>query len=181
MTPEQNSGKNIKMDIRQTLLAEHSKRQTMKIVRFIGEDAEKFKELVEIFLTEEYRLAQRSAWAVNYCAQLNPKLVEPYLEKMLDQLERGDVHDAVKRNVVRLLQYVVIPEELLGRVYTHCFDLVDDSESPVAVRVFALSVATNIAKAEPDLQRELQLVVKKHLPYSTAAFHKRARAILSVQ
>ena len=167
------------MDIRQALLNEHSKRQTMKIVEFIGADAEKFKELVEIFCSDEYKLAQRAGWALTYSAELNPKLTRPHLKKLLDQLERDDVHDAVKRNVVRLLQYVEIPEKLLGRVYAHCVDLVDDLDAPIAVRVFALSAATRIARSEPDLQRELRLVVKKHLPYATAAFRVRAREILS--
>lgn len=151
----------------------------MRIVGFIGADAGKFRELVEIFCSGDYKLAQRAGWALTYSAELNPRLTRPHLEKLLDQLERDDVHDAVRRNVVRLLQYVEIPENLLGRVYSHCFDLVDDLNAPVAIRVFALTVATKIARAEPDLQRELRLVVKKHLPHATAAFRVRAREILS--
>ena len=108
------------MDIHEALLAEHSKRQTMKIVEFVGDDARKFKDLAEIFLSGDYVPAQRAGWAFNYCAEFHPELVRPYLKKMLDQLERGDVHDAVKRNVFRVLQFVDIPEKLLGRVYAHC-------------------------------------------------------------
>lgn len=167
------------MDIRQALLDEHSKRQTMRIVEFIGADAKKFKQLAEIFLSGEYVLAQRAGWAVSYCAKLNPKLVRPYLAKMLDQLERDDVHDAVKRNVVRILQYVEIPENLLGKVYSHCLDFIEDMDAPIAVRAFALLVAANIAEIEPDLRRELKLILKKHLPYAPAAFRVRARKILS--
>lgn len=167
------------MDIGRALSAEHSKRQTMKIVEFIGEDAGKFEELVEIFCSGDYRLAQRAGWALTCSAELNPELARPHLEKLLDQAERTDVHDAVRRNVLRLLQYVEIPENLLGRAYSDCVDLVDDLNAPIAIRVFALSVATKIARSEPDLQRELRLIVKKHLPYATAAFRVRAREILS--
>lgn len=167
------------MDIRQALLEEHSKPQTMKIVEFIGEDAGKFKELIKIFISDEYLLAQRAGWALSYCAELHPQMVKPYLGKLLDQLERNDVHDAVKRNVVRLLLYVEIPEKLLGRAYCHCVDLIDDINAPIAVRVFALLVAANISDGEPDLRRELQLIVKKHLPYAPAALRNRAGKILA--
>lgn len=167
------------MNIRQALLDEHSKRQTMKIAGFIGADADKFNKLIKIFFSDEYVLAQRAGWAVSYCAEQNPQLIRPYLKKLLDRLERDDVHDAVKRNIVRLLQYVEIPEKLLGRVYSQCIELADDLNAPAAVRVFALTVAAKIAEGEPDLQRELKLVVEKHLPYSTAAFHRRAKAILN--
>lgn len=151
----------------------------MKIVEFVGADARKFRESIEIFCSDDYKLAQRAGWAVSYCAELNPKLARPHLKKLLDHLERDDVHDAVRRNVARLLQYVEIPENLLGRAYSQCVDLVDDLNAPLAVRAFALNVATNIARKEPDLRRELRLVVKKHLPYAPASFRVCAREILS--
>ncbi len=166
------------MDIRQALMAEHSKRQTMAIVEFIGDDARRFAKLMKLFFAGEYRLTQRAAWPMNYCAERRPELIRPYLPKLLDCLERDDMHDAVKRNVVRLLQYVEIPRRLAGKVYSYCVDLVDDACEPVAVRAFALTVAARIAKSEPYLMNELRLVVRKHLPHTTAAFQKRAREIL---
>ena len=166
------------MDIRQALMTEHSKQQTMAIVEYIGEDPKRFAELMKVFFAGDYRLTQRAAWPMNYCAELHPKLILPYLPKLLDCLEREDMHDAVRRNVVRLLQYIEIPKRLTGRVYAHCVDLLDDADQPAAVRAFAMTVATRIAKSEPDLMNELRLIVSKHLPHATAAFRVRAREIL---
>lgn len=166
------------MDIRQALMTEHSKQQTMAIVEFIGEDPKRFAELMKVFFAGDYRLTQRAAWPMNYCAERHPKLILPYLPKLLDCLEREDMHDAVRRNVVRLLQYIEIPKRLTGRVYAHCVDLLDDADQPAAVRAFAMTVATRIAKSEPDLMNELRLIVSKHLPHATAAFRVRAREIL---
>ena len=115
---------------------------------------------------------------MGYCVERRPELIRPYLPKLLDCLERDDMHNAVKRNVARLLQYVQIPRRLAGKVYSHCVDLVDDAYEPVAVRAFALTAAARIAKSEPHLMNELRLVVRKHLPHTTAAFQKRAREIL---
>ncbi|HEU0180285.1 MAG TPA: hypothetical protein VFV58_39110, partial [Blastocatellia bacterium] len=98
--------------------------------------------------------------------------------KLLDCLKQDDAHDAVRRNIVRLLQYVEIPRRLAGKVYSDCVDLIDDARQPVAVRTFALTVAARVAKSEPDLMGELRLIVRKHLPHTTAAFQKRARGIL---
>ena len=159
-------------------MTEHSKQQTMAIVEFIGEDPKRFAELMKVFFAGDYRLTQRAAWPMNYCAERHPKLILPYLPKLLDCLEREDMHDAVRRNVVRLLQYIEIPKRLTGRVYAHCVDLLDDADQPAAVRAFAMTVATRIAKSEPDLMNELRLIVSKHLPHATAAFRVRAREIL---
>lgn len=153
----------------------------MAIVEFIGDDAKNFKELMTIFFEGEYRLTQRAAWPISYCVELNSGLIKPYLRKLIDLLKEKDVHNAVKRNIVRLLQYVEIPKRMQGRVYSHYVDLIDDSNEPVAVRAFALTVATKIAKSEPDLVKELQLIVKKHLRHTSVAFHKRAREILSLK
>lgn len=169
------------MDIRQALMAEHSKQQTMAIVEFIGDDPKRFAELMKLFFAGEYRLTQRAAWPMNYCAERHPKLIQPYLPKLLDCLEREDMHDAVRRNVVRLLQYIEIPKRLAGKVYSHCVDLLEEIEQPIAVRVFAMSVAARIAQSEPDLLNELRLIVSKHLPHATAAFRARAKQVLSFQ
>lgn len=167
------------MDIRYALRSEDSKRQTMAIVEYIGVDATKFNQLMDIFFEGEYRLTQRAAWPLSYCAEHHPELIQPYLGKLIDLLKAKDVHDAVKRNIVRLLQYIEIPKSFRCKVYSHCVDLIDDISEPVAIRAFALTVAAKIAKSESDLLKELRLIVKKHLSHTTVAFHKRAREILS--
>ena len=166
------------MNIRQALQAEHSKPQTMKIVTYIGADKNRFAELMKIFFAGEYRLTQRAAWSLNYCAEQQPDLIQPYLPKLLDCLSRDDVHTAVKRNIVRLLQFVEIPKKLHAKTYSLCLDLVDDPDEPVAVRVFAMTVAARIAKSEPALMNELNLIIRQHLLHTTAAFQKRAKKIL---
>ena len=162
------------MDIRQVLMSGHSKQRTMAIVEFIGDDPKRFAELMKLFFAGDYRLTQRAAWPMSYCAEL----ILPYLLKLLACLDREDLHVAVKRNVMRLLQYIEIPKRMTGKVYAHAVDLLDNADEPIAVRAFAMTVAARIAKSEPDLMNELRLIVKKHLPHSTAAFQVRAREIL---
>jgi hypothetical protein len=167
------------MNIREALRVEHSKRQTMKIVRYVGNDPARFRELMTIFLGNEYRPTQRAAWAVNYCAEHHPELVRPYLTKLIELLEKEDGHDAIRRNVARLLQFVEIPTRLQGRAFDACYDLVDDPHQPVAVRVFAMSVAARIAEDKPDLMSELRLMCNKYLPTASAGFLSRARKVLA--
>jgi len=168
------------MNIREALLAEHSKRQTMKIVRYIDGDPDRFAELMKLFLGDTYRLSQRAAWAVNYCAEHHPELVKPYFNKLVEQLERDDVHVAVRRNVARMLQFIEVPKRLEGRVYDACYNLLDDAHQPVAVRVFALTSAAKIAKGEPALLDELRLVATKYPALMTAGFRVRTRRLLGV-
>lgn len=166
------------MDIRSALLAEHSKRQTMAIVDHIGADPKRFAELMTIFLGNSQVEAQRAAWAVRYCAENHHELAAPYIRQMTEQLERTDGHPAVRRNVAVLLQFVDIPKRMEGRIFDACYRLVDDPRQPVAVRVFAMTVAVRLANGEPALLGELRLMVQKHVEQASIAFSKRFDALL---
>jgi len=169
------------MDIRKALQAEHSKRNTTAIAEYIGGDPKRFAELMKIFFEGEYRPTQCAAWPMSVCVEKHPQLILPYLNKLVDQLERRDIHNAVKRNTLRLLQFIEIPKKLHGKIYSICVDLIDDISEPVAVRAFALTVAIKIAGKESALLDELRLIAKAHLPDTSVAFHKRAREILDLK
>src|SRR4051794_13051681 len=112
----------------------------MKIVAYVGSDPARFKELMANFLGNTYRVSQRTAWAVSFCAEHHGELVKPYFGRLVEQLEREDAPVAVRRNVARLLQFVDIPPRYRGRVFDACYNLVDDASQPVAVKVFAPTV-----------------------------------------
>jgi hypothetical protein len=169
------------VDIREALLAEHSSRQTKKVVDYVGDDPERFAELMGLFLGPVYRVSQRAAWAVSNCIERHPELVKPYYRRMLAQLERDDAHVAVRRNVVRLLQFVEIPPRYKGRVFDACYALLDDPTQPVAVRCFSMTVSANLAKNSPELMNELKLVATKYPQVMTAGFRARLRHVFKIK
>lgn len=166
------------MNIRGALAAEHSKRQTLRIVKYIGDDPVRFKELMKVFLSDEYRPVQRASWAVNCCVEKYPDLAAPYFSKLIGILESDDVHTGAHRNILRMFQFVDIPKRYRGKLYDICTRFLDDPSRPVAVRVFALSVAAKIADGEQTLLNELKLLAEKHLPHTTVALRVRARRVL---
>lgn len=163
------------MDIEHELLAEHSKSQTAKIVDHVGDDADRFAELVRLLVGPNYRISQRAAWAVSNCIERHPELVKPHYGTLLKQLERDDAHVAVKRNVVRLLQFVEIPKRYEGRVFDACYNLLADVTEPIAVRCFSMAVAVNIAKDSPELMAELRAVAVNQPEKMSAGFRSRMR------
>lgn len=167
------------MNIREEVAREHSLKTTQEIVDYIGSDAARFQELVEIFLGDDRQMAQRAGWPLSYAVQTTPALAAPHLEKFIDQLERTDVHDAVIRNAARLLQYVEIPERLRGRVLDICFRMVEDQSVPVAPRVYCMTTAAKLSEDEPELMRELQLIVERHAEGAKPAYLSRAKHLLA--
>lgn len=166
------------MNLELEILKEHSKRQAVKISKWIGSDETRFAELMKLFLTGEYRVVQRSAWIVSLCAEKHPRLINPWMSKMVKRAAEPNVHDAVKRNVVRVLQFVDIPKKTQGPAANLCFDFLRSVDAPIAVKAFSMTVLANIAAEEPDLKREIALTVEEMLPYGSPGIRAHAKKVL---
>jgi len=167
------------MDVATEILGEHSRAVAERVVRWVGVDGKRLRVLMDIFLRGEYRLAQRSAMAVGLCAERHPALMGPYLKRMIDRMEEPGVHVAVRRAVVRSLQTVDIPPALMGRVADVCFRHLAAQDSAVAVRACAMTVLGRIAAREPDLAREVRLLIEQQLPWGSCGFRARASRVLA--
>ncbi len=165
------------MNLREEILREHSKAQTLKIVNYIGNDKERFAELMNLFLGNTYRVTQRAAWVVSNCAEAHPELIKPYLKRMLNYLSKP-VHDAVKRNTIRTLQDIAIPKKLQGKATDICFQFLCSNDETIAVKVFSMTVLHNLSKEHPDLKNELRIAIEEQMPYASAGFKSRGKKIL---
>jgi hypothetical protein len=166
------------MDIRTALLQEHTRVQCQKIASYIGHDAQRFNELMHLFLGNEYRVTQRAAMVVNTCAEQSPELIKPWLTKLIRNLDSPGLHDAVKRNTIRILQFMPIPKSQRGRVTIICFQYLQSKTEAIAVRVFAMSVLGIICKTEAGLKNELKLILERDFQYEGAAYRSRASKLL---
>ncbi len=160
------------------ILKEHSKFQRDKIIRYVGNDAKRFNELVQLFFKGPYRVTQRASWPLSSIVEKHPALVKPHLKKILQNVMKPGQHDAVKRNTLRLLQYIKIPKSLQGYAADVCFRLLSDRKEAVAIHAFAITVLTTLARQEPDLKNELIPLIEEQLPYSKPAFVSRAKRAL---
>lgn len=167
------------MNLREEILKEHSKAQTQRIAQYIGADSEQFATLMYLFLNDEYRVTQRAAWAVNNCAEAYPWLLMPYVGAMLQNLERPHLHDSIKRNTVRVLQFIEIPDEHHGLAFEVCLGLLNTPREAVAIKVFSMTVLANLVQKYPELTEELRLSIEEQMPYQTASFRSRGKKLLA--
>ena len=169
------------MNLREEILAKHSKAQTNKIIDWIGTSQKRFDELVQLFLHDEYRVVQRAAWPIGSIAEIQPQLLKKHLPMFVELLRKPGLHNAVRRNITRLLQYINIPEELKGDVMDACFSFICDVQEKAAVKAFSLTILEQLANEYPEILPEIITVIEERWEYETAAFHSRARKILKNQ
>jgi hypothetical protein len=171
------------MDISAALEREHSKTLTLKIVRYVGEDSKRFRELMRIFLESDYRITQRAAWAVGDLAVSRPELFRPYYKLLVKKLQEPGHHPAVPRNILRIFQDADIPEEFCGELLDICFGFIRSGFVPVAVRAFAITVSANICGKYPEIQNELKLILQElaQLPQPPAIRHRMKTALKAME
>jgi hypothetical protein len=166
------------MDLRKTILSEHSKANCNKIVNWVGRSQKRFDELFDLFLDSEYRITQRSAWPISYCVIAHPELISKHFSRLIKNVHKPGIHDSIKRNTVRLLQHVPIPKKFHGEVMNLCFTYIASPHEPVAIKAFSLAILQNFLKEYPEIKNEARLIIEERWKYETAAFHTRAKKFL---
>lgn len=165
-------------NLRATILKEHSKAQCTLIVNWVGNFQQRFDELFHLFLHDEYRVVQRAAWPVSYCVMAHPGFITKHWAQLLKNLQRPNLHNAVKRNSIRLLQDIIIPKKYQGQVMDICFKYLESPAEAVAIKAFSLTVLQNLSKQYPEIIPEIKLLIQEQLPHQTAAFKVRAKVFL---
>ena len=110
----------------------------------------------------------RAAWPLSYCVIDHPALISPHLAKLVKNLHKPGIHDSVKRNTVRLLQYIDIPKRFHGEIMDICLRYISSPGEPAAVKAFSLSILQNLSKQYPEIKNEVKLIIEERWPYETA-------------
>ncbi len=166
------------MNLREEILKEHSKVQCSKIVQWVGDSQQRFNELFLLFLNDEYRVTQRAAWPVSNCVAAHPEFIKTNFGKLLRNLQKPNLHDSIKRNSIRLLQHVDIPQKYQGDTMNICFQYLESPTEAVAIKAFSLTVLSKLAKQYPEIIPEVKILIEDQMPHQTAAFRTRARDFL---
>lgn len=166
------------MPLKEEILEDLSKQYVVYLANKIGANQEKFDELMGLFLDDDLQISQRAAWILSHCFDENPWLIEKHLKVMVENLKKP-VNVAVKRNTVRVLQHVDIPEDLLGEMAEICFGFLNSGKETIAVKANSMTILYNIVKKYPELKDELKLSIEDQMPYESTGFKARGRKILT--
>lgn len=165
------------MKLKDELLKEHSLIQATKISQWAVESKSNLKELMQAFFGKEKLLVQRASWSASKAYELKPEWFESYIPQLIRCLEKP-IHESVRRNSLRMLQTMEIPESLQGELIHILFTLLMDTKTESAAKAFGMSVANNIVQQYPELKSELKIIIEDQLPYATPSFKSRANKII---
>jgi len=163
------------MNLKDEVSSRCSKAQAIRIATF--NDEAKFDELMQLVLNEDKRWCERAAWVMSHCTDKNAGLLVPHIGQMVEAVKNTQFV-AVKRNIIRALSHLKIPEVHQGELVNIGFDILLNPKEAVAVQVFSMTIIYNISLEQPDLQEELRVVIEDMLPHGTPGIKSRGKRIL---
>lgn len=167
------------MDFRKVLSENLSIKQVNRICGYIGNDSDKFDLLMEMVFKDDETSA-RASWAAIHTADGNQQFLNPWIGKMI-QLLKKTKDSSVKRNLLRLLENIIIPKKYRGELFETALKLLLSTNEPIAVRTFAITVLYNIAILHQELVPELKMVVSEVLLQNeSAAIQSRGKKTLKL-
>jgi hypothetical protein len=167
------------MNLAEIIPERYSQIEFQPIIDWIGGSEEHFADLMEVFFDGNTRKNQYAASIMIHCVDKWKYLLNPYLERLILNLQKPNLHDAIKRNTVRVLQDVEIPENLHGTMANIAFSYLQNPAEAVAIKVFSMTIIDNLTKKYPELKDELCFILEEQMPFQSAGFRSRAGKILN--
>lgn len=168
------------MNLLSVLQNAYTKKQATEIVNWIGNNQQRFDNLLHIFLNSDYKIVQRAAWPLSYCVVNHPPLIDKHYKTLLKQLNSNEKPPAVRRNILRSLDQIDhIPEKYHGIIMDACFRYIEDPNEAIATQAFALGILAKLSKIYPEIKPELCTIIESRLPNAAPAFKSRGKKILA--
>lgn len=147
------------MDIEAHLLLENSRKNWNEVMDFVGTDEARFAQLAHLFFTGSVQIVQRASQPFGSIAEKHPHLVKPYLAQLVEHLKIDPI-DAVKRNTMRIFQFIDIPDELDGDLFEIGMRYLASMDEAIAIKAFAMTVLRKICQKYPELTPELMFQIE---------------------
>jgi len=161
--------------VAELLAAGHNQTNAQRIATAIINRQYPIQELIDLFYSGDTRICQYSALPMELIAKQEPSLLYPYLDKMLAALDDPKSINGIFRNTFRTWQFMPIPESHQGEILDKAFQYFQDHQQAIAIRVFAMTVCTNLAETFPELAPEIITIIEDNWDHTTAAWRGRGK------
>lgn len=116
--------------------------------------------LISIMFKGKHPENWRAAWVLDHTSLINIKIIEPHLPFFLKQLPTIQFN-GIKRHIIRMLVNSRRKDLIDGNLINLCFEWLQASHTPIAVRAFSMDIIDMITNDYPDLIQEFVLVLEE--------------------
>ncbi len=139
-----------------------------------------FTSLLKFSFSDEKKLAFRASWTLSKACDLNPDMIYPHLNRIIDALGNLD-NESVARSFLRILSFTdmdKIKRKHQGILADHCFSQLNSGFSAVAIKAYSMEILYKLALRYPELRNELIACINMLKAEGSAGIIARGRQIL---
>lgn len=153
----------------------NTKENIAKIITYFGSDENRIAELMGLFLGDNHRICQVSSWAIGHIGEHHPHLFVSYHSQLIQKFTNKNNHNAIRRNIARIYQFILIPEEIESELFDTSIRNIINSTEAIAIRAFSMKIAERIALKYPELISEVIDAVESTLENGSSGLKNRAK------
>ncbi len=142
------------------------------MMSYLKAHSEDFQELMDLATADKQPYSWRAAWLLSSCVDQNEALIREHIPAILARIEVAN--DSQKRDLIRVLLEVEVPEEVEGQLFDICINIWSKVNKIPSVRYSAIRLAIRIAERHPDLIQEIDIVTQEHFVESLSPGTKRS-------
>lgn len=145
----------------------------------VGNDQERFTEMLQLTLCDEYPLSMRAARIVALCVENYPALINPHITPVINRLP-GLRTEGVVRGMLKLFaeNSPELSEEQTGILIDLAFTWLEDSRKAIAIRYYCIEIILTQCATYPELKNELAIILKNLSNDPSPGISSRSKAVL---
>lgn len=161
-------------DLHDLILQEHSKTHTLFVAQVLKEKPELIAQVLEMISLEEEPVSRRAAWALRTLFDGNKALLKPYADEIILQLQRLK-SPPILRAYLAIISKTDIHKKWHAFLIQYTSEIILNSHSEIAVKMFALEIFFQISKSQPELLYELEQMIDYIYPDGSRGIQNKCR------
>lgn len=158
--------------LKEQLLSEMSRRNIDLVTKYIEDNPEQLKDIVELVMGHADVIAFRASWVLEKLTERKNVNVNPIIPQIVSILNEIPL-SGTRRTIAKVLMMVDIEEEEEGYVLEFCMNMLESPKEPVAVKANCMTIVFALIPKYPELKDEVLAVIEDQIPHHSIGFKSR--------
>jgi hypothetical protein len=161
------------MELKNLVKNAKSKKTMMQIAERAIESPSELLELVNYSNSKDDAYFYSASWALSLVSDSNKDLLMPHIASLLQTIQSCQ-HLGLKRNLMKVLQNIDIPKNLVFEIGDTCLGFLKNNKATIAVKAYAVTTLEHLLIIETCFHEETLFELEKQMIHATPAFKARA-------
>ncbi len=154
-----------------------SKSEATFVANMFIDHPDKIPELIDYIKFNDLKITMRASWILGTLWEIEPQLLRNH-QYTLVQIVLSTESDSVRRNLLRIIETMPLPDEFLGSLFDICLKWTKSEQFAIAVRAFSMQVLYRICCLEPDLTSEVMEQINLITEFGSPGLKHRSKKLL---